>query len=177
MTDPSKIFDGLLVLQYRAGRKKALNVLVGKYHKKLCKHSYWYTRDIEDAKDIVQDSWSIAIKKIDSLKEPNLFGSWIFRIVTRKSLDYVKKRKREAGKLRDYAYANTTGEAESSSKIKTQKLIKAIQSLPKEKQLILQLFYMENYGLREISEILEISIGTVKSRLFHSREKLKTILK
>ena len=56
-------------------------------------------------------------------------------------------------------------------------MFKSINSLSSKQQVIIKLFYNQNYKLKEISEILEISIGTAKSRLFHAREKLKTILK
>lgn len=176
MTDPSKIFDGLLVLQYRSGTRKALSILVKKYHHKLCNHSFWYTHDIEASKDIVQDCWSVMIKKMDSLKDPNLFGSWAFRIVTRKSLDFVSKRKKELEKLKE-SYVDTSDVINhEDTEVAVKKLFQAIQTLPKEQQMVLRLFYMEKYSLKEISGILEISIGTVKSRLFHAREKLKLIL-
>ena len=177
MTDSNKIFDGLLVLQYRSGTKKALSLLVNKYHNKLCKHSYWYTHDIDASKDIVQDCWSIIIKKLDNLKDPNLFGSWVFRIVTRKSLDFVNKKKKEFGTLNDYYNVSNSIEMLEHKEAKIYGMMKAIQLLPENQQMVLRLFYMENHTLKEISNILEISVGTVKSRLFHAREKLKTILK
>lgn len=177
MTDPGKIFDGMLVLQYRSGNKKALNLLVKKYHTKLCKHSYWYTHDLDASNDVVQDCWSKMIYKLDSLKDPNLFGSWAFRIVTRKSLDYAKKRKRELNKLGEHQSSEFHSNQEEDKKEEIGKLRKAMKNLSKEKQMVLQLFYMENYSLKEISEILQISVGTVKSRLFHARERLKIILK
>lgn len=169
--DPSKIFDGLLLLQYRSGKKKALSLLVNKYHNKLCKHSYWCTYDIDDSKDIVQDCWSTVINNIDKLKEPNLFGSWVFRIVTRKSLDFVRKQKRDLGKLKQFGLTDKVSENKGDKEQVIQKLFNAIQTLPKEKQMILRLFYIEQYSLKEISSILNVSEGTVKSRLFHSREK------
>ncbi|MFS4492393.1 RNA polymerase sigma factor [Maribacter sp. 2308TA10-17] len=177
MTDSGKIFDGLLVLQYRAGKKKALGLLVRKYHKRLCKHSYWYTNDIDASKDIVQDCWGSIITKLDSLKEPNFFGSWAFRIVTRKSLDYVKRRKKERGTLKEYYSSQIIEESKIGDNTDVLKLGKAIQNLTKDQQMVLRLFYTESYSLNEVSDILGISIGTVKSRLFHAREKLKTFLK
>lgn len=176
-TDPSKIFDGLMVLQYRTGTKKALSVLVNKYHPKLCKHAYWYTHDLDASKDIVQDSWSMMFKKLDSLKDPNLFGSWAFRIVTRKSLDFIHKKNRESAKLNDFYNTSVIGENEVDNEKDIQKVLKAIQTLPEGQQVVVRLFYTEHYSLKEISDILEISTGTVKSRLFHAREKLKLILK
>lgn len=180
MTDTTKIFDGLLVLQYRAGNKKALNLLVKRYHLKLCRQSYWYTHDIEAAKDIVQDSWAVIMTKLETLKDPNFFGSWALSIVTRRSLDYVNKVKRATVQLEEFQ-RNASFEDSSHSKegdeMVTKKLIGAISALPKEQQMVLRLFYTQEYSLREISKILGISEGTVKSRLFHAREKLKSILK
>ena len=177
MSDPSKIFDGLLVLQYRSGKKKALNLLVQKHHEKLCRHAYWYTGDAHASQDIVQDCWSIVIKKLHGLQDPNLFGSWVMRIVTRKSLDHVNKRKKNRVNLNRYYKTVQIGSFDVTEKPEIQKLRKAISMLKKDQQTVLRLFYIQDYTLKEISEILEISVGTVKSRLFHAREKLKTILK
>lgn len=176
MTEPSKIFDGLLVLQYRSGTKKALSVLVEKYHTKLCRHSYGFTHDSNVSKDIVQDCWRTIITKLDSLKDPNLFSSWAFRIVTRKSLDFVNQRKREFVNLQDYYKVKSTVNKEDNRDTEVDELLKAIRNLTNDQQRVLRLFYTENYTLNEISEILGIAVGTVKSRLFHAREKLKTIL-
>ena len=53
----------------------------------------------------------------------------------------------------------------------------AVKLLPEHHQMVINLFYVEDYSLKQISEILSISVGTAKSRLFHAREKLKTIIK
>ncbi|WP_298488619.1 sigma factor [uncultured Maribacter sp.] len=87
----NKVFDGLLVLQYKSGDKKALGLLVKRYHAKFCKHAYWYTKDIDASKDIAQDSWRAIINSVYKLKDENSFGSWSLTIVTRKSLDYLKQ--------------------------------------------------------------------------------------
>ena len=177
MGDPSKIFDGFLVLQYRSGKKHALGLLVNRYHKKLCRHSFGYTRDVDVSQDIVQDCWSIIINKLDSLKEPNRFGSWAFRIVTRRSLDFVRKKKWEIGQVNSFPDLQNEVDTKNDNETLIHNLQLMIRVLPKEQQVVLRLFYTEDYSLKEIAEILEISVGTVKSRLFHAREKLKTILK
>ncbi|MFS4469408.1 RNA polymerase sigma factor [Maribacter sp. 2210JD10-5] len=177
MNDSGKILDGLLVLQHRSGSKKALGLLVKKYHEKLCKHSYWYTKDIDASKDVVQDCWRIILSKINTLKDPNLFGSWAFRIVTRKSLDHANKKYKESERLQAYYANNNSMDTSEDQEVAVEKLSKTIQLLPENQQMVLRLFYTENYSLKEISTILGVSVGTVKSRLFHSREKLKTILK
>lgn len=177
MSDSSKIFDGLLVLQYRSGKKQALGLLVNRYHKKLCSHSYGYTHDIDAARDIVQDCWGTIIQKLDNLKEPNLFGSWAFRIVTRKSLDYVNNNKRNRQKLKSLETFANDNDGEDERTLQLQKLKEAMAQLPENQKIILRLFYTQDYSLKEIATILETPEGTVKSRLYHAREKLKLILK
>ncbi len=176
MTDTNKIFDGLLILEYRGGSKKALGVLVNKYHRRLCRHACYYTKDMEAAQDVVQDSWGIMIRKLGSLKEPNLFGSWAFKIVTRKALNWVKQNKNRTKALTQRELIAEVNEAEENG-VQNQKVKSAISKLKENQQIVLRLFYTESYSLLEIASILGISVGTVKSRLFHAREKLKTILK
>ena len=171
-----KVFDALLVLQYKSGDKKALGMLVKRHHHKLCRHSYGYTHDIDSAKDIVQECWNIIIRKIDFLKDPNAFGSWAMRIVTRKSLDFVKKKAKERERLKGISHEEEVDFDEvHNSTLK--KLQLAISNLPQDQRTVIRLFYTQEYSLKEIAGILEVSVGTVKSRLFHAREKLKTILK
>lgn len=175
--NPNKIFDALLVLQYQSGDKKALSLLVKRHHTKLCRHSYWYTHNLDASKDIVQDSWSIIITKLGSIRDPNAFGSWAMRIVTRKSLDFLNRNKNDREKLAGYRSTPHNLDAEEDKESDLIQLENAIKLLPNDQQVVLRLFYTEEYSLKEISTILEISIGTVKSRLFHAREKLKAILK
>jgi len=66
---------------------------------------------------------------------------------------------------------------QDSEGLKERRLSEAIALLPKEKQDILRLFYMENYSVRQIGLFLQLPVGTVKSRLFNAREKLKSIIK
>ncbi len=177
MTTPAKIFDGLLVLQYRSGDQKALGLLVKRYHVKLCKHAYWYTQDYDAAKDIVQDCWSVIIHKIESLRNPNEFGSWAIQITNRKAIDYLHKNKKKRKEETAYRVLQQESIPGSDSLAEVEKLKRAIQDLSVGQQLVLDLFYKEEYSLKEISSMLDISVGTVKSRLFHAREKLKKSIK
>lgn len=174
---PNKIFDALLVLQYQSGDKKALGMLVKRHHNKFCSQANWYLSDLDASKDVVQDCWSIIMNKLGSLRDPNSFSSWAMRIVTRKSIDFLNHNKTKREKLRQYQYTNVEGTNKEKNNTEIKKLQHAIKCLPNDQQIVLRLFYTQEYSLIEISKILEISVGTVKSRLFHGREKLKTILK
>ena len=180
MINPEKIFDGLLVLQCQNGNKEAFSLLVKRWHAKLCHQAYFYTKDKDIAKDIAQDSWKVIVKKIYSLNEPNSFGSWALTIVNRKAIDWIRKNKRNKEKLhsyykdslenndKDYTYNSNSNNSEG--------VLMAIKKLPDNQQIILTLFYLEECSIAEISTILKVSKGTVKSRLFYAREKLKSHL-
>lgn len=177
MKDTKKIFDGLLVLEHQNGNKKAFGILVGKHHKDFCRYALWYTKDEQLSQDIVQECWTVIIRKLGTLKNPNSFKSWALRIIIRKSQDQMNKLARKRKFMKEYnahQFVETDPEESKSEEIK--QLRTAIKKLSFDQQMVVRLFYTEEYSLKEISNILDISEGTVKSRLYHSREKLKSIL-
>jgi RNA polymerase sigma-70 factor (ECF subfamily) len=189
MIKHKKAFDGLLVLQCQNGDKKAFSLLVKRWHIKLCEQAFWYVKDLDIAKDIAQDCWTIILKRIYNLQEPNSFGSWALTIVYRKSIDWLRKEKNVDKKLHDYYEDSKTNydTVENNTIISNDTIfthndtinviMNAIKDLPQNQQIILRLFYLEECSINEIASILKITTGTVKSRLFYAREKLKSILK
>lgn len=170
--------DEKLVKRVQAGDSSALPLLVKRWHKEFCNKAYWLTKDRDLSKDIAQDSWKVIVDKINDLKDPKSFKSWAFRIVFSKSFDVLRYNQRKRMELKSYA-ANLTEEEEEhidTSDLK-KNLIKEISGLPEQQQAVLRLFYVEEYSIREISKLLDISVGTIKSRLFHAREKLKRTIK
>lgn len=170
--------DAELVEQYQSGDVKALKELVKRWHKTFCNKAYWLTKNADASKDIAQDTWKTIINKLKDLKNPNSFGSWALRIIYSKSFDWLRAQKRISDKQQDYKHLvdNIEEEIEERELLK-QKLKFAIGKLSEQQQMVIKLFYTEEYSLKEISETLNISVGTTKSRLFHAREKLKQKLK
>ncbi|WP_136480844.1 RNA polymerase sigma factor [Cognatitamlana onchidii] len=177
MNKKQQIRDGNLVLAYQSGNKTALQQLVKYWHKSFCEKAYWLVKDADVAKDIAQDSWSVIISKIDNLKKPESFASWALRIVYHRSIDWIKKNNKSRLSLIDYAYNQEQIEVEeqTNSQLK-QQLLSTINKLPRNQQVVIRMFYVQDYSLKEISSILNITVGTAKSRLFHAREKMKLIL-
>jgi len=173
-----KSVDAELVTQFQSGNANALTELVKRWHKKFCEKAYWILKDADQSKDIAQDSWKTIMIKINDLKDPSSFGGWAMRIVYSKSLDAIRERNRIRVKLEEYAKEQSvTSETEEDNSQLKLELLKAIKTLSVNHQMVLKLFYVEDYSLSQISDLLNISVGTAKSRLFHAREKLKLILK
>jgi RNA polymerase sigma-70 factor (ECF subfamily) len=180
MKKPEQKSDCFLVLDFQSGNEEALVFLVKRWHKKLCEKAYWIVKDADLAKDIAQECWDVVMLKINDLNDPNSFGSWISRIVYRKSLDSIKKQRKTQERLEYFKYEQEQDvevENEESHEYKTNMLLKAIKALPIKQQMVLHLFYLKDYSLKDISNELNISTGTVKSRLFKARESLKQTLK
>lgn len=170
--------DRILIIQYREGNTSLLPILIKRYHKIFCENAYWITKDKERAKDIAQEVWIIIINKLDTLENVDSFKSWAFRIIYNMAIDAVKQRKKESENLKSFGIIESVKKSsEGESNPIHISLLKAIKKLPKQKQDIIRLFYSEGYSIIEISTFLGIPIGTVKSRLFKAREKLKSILK
>jgi RNA polymerase sigma factor (sigma-70 family) len=173
-----KHIDAQLVEAFQSGNKEAFAVLVKRWHLKFCKKAFWLVKDADVAKDIAQDSWQTILAKIETLQDANSFGAWASRIVYSKSLDVLRIKSSEQFKQEAYAKEqNSMAEEDVEHTALKSKLVKAIQDLPEQQKLVIKLFYLEEYTLKEISKTMDISEGTAKSRLFYAREKLKTILK
>ena len=176
-----KTEDSWLVIQYREGYESAMAVLVKRWHVAFCRQAYRYCNDASIAKDIAQDAWITILAKMDSLEKPEKFGSWEISIVTAKAIDWYRKNKRTIKGKEELSKSDQTADAKEEDSLRSPEVIiqlkAAIILLSPEHQKALMLFYVESCSLVEISELLKISKGTVKSRLYYAREHLKTILK
>jgi RNA polymerase sigma factor (sigma-70 family) len=174
-----KIFDEWLVLQYRSGHNKALSLLAKRWNQKIIRQAYWHTQNLDASKDIAQESWYVIVRRINGLRDPQRFGVWALSITSKKSIDWIRKNQKERKQEEDKR--NAQEELNSSKDETVQEKIdiirKAMKNLPDDHRMVLSLFYTESYSLKEISKIMRIPQGTVKSRLFNAREKLKNFIK
>ena len=173
-----QLFDELLVMQFQSGNNKALDLLWKRWANKMLVHANRFTKNKEAAKDVTQESWIIIIRNIGSLRDPARFGVWALSIVSKKAVDWVRSQQRKHQLEKDIRSKPVeTTDSEISNSAQIQLVKQEIKNLPDKQQIVLKLFYVENYNIRQIASILKIKTGTVKSRLFTAREQLKRILK
>jgi len=176
------IYDEWLVLQYQSGDKKALTLLVKRWQKKLVIHSNRFVKDLDSAKDIVQDCWIVIFRNLNNLRDPAVFRVWAMSIVAKKSVNWIRKQQKKRNLKEVFKNDNTRTKnhynipKDNSNNNELTKIKIEISKLPQKQQIVLQLFYIEQYNLKEISNILNLATGTVKSRLFNAREHLKKVL-
>jgi RNA polymerase sigma-70 factor (ECF subfamily) len=175
--DPERILDEYLVCLSQGGSRTAFDHLVRRWTPRLLRYSGRQLGSQEAAKDIVHEVWGAVIGGLRRLQDPALFASWIYRIATHKCADAVRANERqrrqcsraeaEFGRERSLADPGAPSEAGLD-------LAKFVRCLPEEQRVVIHLFYGEDLGIEEIAEVIGIPAGTVKSRLHHARQALKT---
>ncbi|GGI57788.1 RNA polymerase sigma factor [Winogradskyella haliclonae] len=170
--------DAFLIQRLQSGDKNALTFLVKKWHKLFCEKAYWLVKDKDIAKDIAQESWLVIMDKINNLKNPEQFKYWAYRIVVNKSTDWLRLQSRQRKKtVKLIIDIKSDDDNYSENQQLKSAMSKAIKDLPHNQKVVIQLFYLQEFSLKQIGKMLDISVGTAKSRLFYAREKLKIILK
>ena len=169
------ISDEELIDKILSGSSSAANQLVAKWHLEFCKRANYIVKDPEMAKDVAQKCWVAIFENLDGLRNKSQFQSWAFRIIYHKSIDSVRKRNKIRELRNDLNYENDQNRLlseEENTDLKDQ-LLKAIKNLSIRHQVVIRLFYSEDYSIKQLSKTLKISEGTAKSRLYHAREHLK----
>lgn len=170
---PEDILDELLVLNIQAGNQKAMTTLVKRYHTMLISYAYTRLNDPEAAKDVVQDTWKVVFSKITSLKDPASFRSWIYRILNNKAVDSIRTQIKSREAREELSHSGVEP-ADTSQQIDQMKL--ALSKLDPGQRTLIELYYRNDMSVSDISEILKIPSGTVKSRLFKARKSLKELI-
>jgi RNA polymerase sigma-70 factor (ECF subfamily) len=163
------ILNELLVLHAQDGDMKSFSLLVKRWHPALLKQAYRLTRNDEASLDIVQESWHAIARGIAGLNNPAAFKTWAYRIVSNKSANWIKEQQRRRINESEFDPIDDGDYADSSR----QQITKALQRLPTSTRALLSMFYTDSHSVKEISEILGVNQGTVKSRLFYARKTLK----
>jgi RNA polymerase sigma-70 factor (ECF subfamily) len=127
-----------------------------------------------DAEDVAQEALLKAFRKFARLRDRNRFRAWLVRISFRLALDRLRSVKRR--ELREAEWTREQERARPanlpSSREFQQALDRALDELPEKLRLALFLSAMEGHSLEEVSVLLSIPVGTVKSRIFFARKQL-----
>jgi RNA polymerase sigma-70 factor (ECF subfamily) len=131
-------------------------------------------RNTDDAEDIAQEALLRAYRRFARLRDPSRFRAWLVRIAFRLALDQARSARRREQRETLWA-VNTprpTAEDIAASNEFGRRLEQAMETLPKKLRLVLLLASMEGHSLEEVAELLQLPLGTVKSRLHSARKQL-----
>jgi RNA polymerase sigma-70 factor, ECF subfamily len=169
--------DYSIIRQIIDGDKSAFQVLVKRHKEKVRNIIYMTMNNSAMVDDIAQDVFITIYKNLKHFRFESLFTTWLYRITVNKCKDYI--RRMNVRKIFsplddgfDVSEHQTPVENNHVSKI----VMDAISKLPVKLKMPLILKDIEGFSYQEISETLNCEMGTVKSRIFRGREKLKEIL-
>jgi len=147
-----------------------------------------YITDLQNAEDIVQDSFMTAIQKNHQLKDEKAIFGWLKKIVVNNALQFIRKTSKdtfittESSEIPDNTLTEMTTSATDEKKhiliydFTREELLKSIDSLPSHHKSVFNLYYIENYSHAEISSLLEIPVNTSKSHLMRAKKSIQSYL-
>ncbi len=171
-----------VIIKMQKGDYSAFDEIFYLYKDKAVRTAYLITGNKFTSEDVVQEAFILCCSKIKTLKNPELFKPWFFKIVTRLSWKHSNSSKRvtPVENIFEKAEENSENPLQSSFKAfekeEYEELYRCIDMLDKKSRITVILFYFNEFSIKEISEIMGCFQGTVKSRLFNSRKKLKRFL-
>ena len=185
--------DQVLVERAQAGDKRAFELLVLKYQRKLARLLSRFIRDQAEVEDVAQEAFIKAYRALPSFRGDSAFYTWLYRIGINTAKNFLVSQGRRAPTSTgfDAEEAETFEDADSlrdlntpESAMLTQEIghtvNEAVASLPEELRTALTLRELEGLSYEEIAQIMNCPIGTVRSRIFRAREtvaeKLRPLL-
>jgi len=164
-----------LIQKIKAGNFRQFERLIEEYQKALFVFIWRMVRDEDDAKDICQDTFFKAYKKIKSFKEESKFSSWLFKIGYRKALDFMAKKKRQHTILHKMETKSELSGSEKEFEVKDadSRIGQIIDNLHPNYRIPLHLFYKEEMTYTEIASVMRIPMNTVKSYIFRGKEIIR----
>jgi RNA polymerase sigma-70 factor (ECF subfamily) len=175
-----------IIERCKRGDLAAFNELVKRYEKQVYNFAYRLTGNYDDANDVAQEAFLRVYNAIGSFRGDASFSTWLFRITTNVFLDDRKRAKahphtsldeyidlEESSVTRQIEDPGPTPDAVTEENERAQILQRTISSLPEYQRAMVTLYHTEQKSYEEIAEIMNLPIGTVKSRLNRARLALK----
>jgi len=173
-----------LVLQAQEGSREAFALLIERHQRKVFQMVYSFTGNRETADDLTQDVFVKAWLALPRFGFRSEFGTWLYRIAVNHAKDFLRKNKKiREVPLQDVGDATLavegnieTGEREKEARATREFVRRGLASLPEKHRVILTLRDIQGLSYEDIAEILDISPGTVDSRIHRARRRLRSIL-
>jgi RNA polymerase sigma-70 factor, ECF subfamily len=177
MNRQDRLNDELLVLRCQEGDAEAFELLVGRWQQRLWRHAWRLTGDESAAWDVIQETWIGISRGISRLTDAAAFHAWAYQIVSNKCRDSIRRQRRRREASETYSERMQREERQSAfTKEQHGNLKEALDQLSGPDRAVLSLRYEEYFDTADIAGILGIPEGTVKSRLFYARGRLRKYL-
>ncbi len=185
------VYDYKLVLQARDhGNQNAYAELMDRYRDSIYFMLLKMVNNKDDADDLTIEAFGKAFNKLHQYTPNYAFSTWLFKIASNNCIDFIRKKKKQTYSL-DKGFEGSDGsemvievkanvldpEESYIKKQKTHLMREVVEKLKPRYRTLVELRYFKEYSYEEISQELELPLGTVKAQLFRAREFLYNIMK
>ena len=170
--------DGELIQELQSGSLEALGQMYDQHRRMVYRTALVITGDTEAASDLLQDVFLRLFRFAGNIDPQRPIEPWLYRMTANLAYDWVKRQNRWPRPLEDFLdwlaipAKNHPDEAYEKHD-EWRELQQAISSLPLAQRVVIVLYYLNDVSLQEIADILDIPVGTVKSRLYYGRIALR----
>ncbi|WP_299334329.1 sigma-70 family RNA polymerase sigma factor [uncultured Psychroserpens sp.] len=175
--------DQILINQIIEGDTNAFSILVDNYKDLVFTLALRMLKNREEAEEVAQDTFIKTYRSLDRFKGDSKFSTWIYRVAYNTCLDRIKKNKKHLNdvEINEFTAHQVKTMDTALDQIETKEREEAIQRcikrLPSQDSFLLTLYYFDDLSLDDISQIVGITVNSIKVKLFRCRKKLATILK
>ncbi len=169
-----------LVVECKQGSKKACYELYRLYSKAMLNVAFRILNSMNEAEDVLQESFLDAFNKVKDFRQETTFGLWLKQIVVNRSINLLRKRKLEWVAIESDELENIADEEqadEEEMQYKVAQVKQAMQLLPEGYRVVLSLYLLEGYDHEEIGQILNITENTSRTQFLRAKRKLSEVLK
>lgn len=180
MKDVKSLGDEALAELVRSQDQELYREIMIRYQDKLMRYASYLVQDENQAADVVQEAFIKAFVNLHGFQTKKKFSSWIYRIVHNEAINYLKKHRREISLennqwLEQKIKSDDNIEEDFSNGETREMLNQCLKKLPVKYREPLVLFYLENNSYEEISDVLQLPLGTVGTRISRGKKMMRVI--
>lgn len=167
----------LSLLKEEHSYERGFRALMQKYQERL----YWHTRRMvfehDDANDVIQNTFVKVFKSIHRFEGKSKLYTWLYRIATNEAITFLNRKKKKSMSSLDDEESHISEKLEADAYFDgdeiQRRLQKALSGLPEKQRIVFSMRYYEEMTYKEISEVLETSVGALKASYHHAVKKIE----
>jgi RNA polymerase sigma factor (sigma-70 family) len=175
VTHDSRV-DALLAVRCQLGERAAFDELISRWLEPLWRYLRHLSSSDDVARDLAQDVWIRVFRGIARLRDPAKLRSWLFGVARNVAMDQLRSQYSQIPRAEVDLDSIAADVPDVNLEEEFTTLEVGLESLPIVEREALTLFYLRELSLEEIAGLVEVPLGTVKSRLFRARQMLRRAL-
>jgi len=177
--NPDDALERSLIFRAKAGDREAFSLLIRHNIQRVYRTAYAILKNRDDAEDIAQETFVRAYQSISRFDETRPLFPWLYRIARNLCLNRIQRVTKRETELPEFDYLPDTTAGPEDTVVaaeERERVRNAVGRLPDQHRKIIELSHFQECSYREMADILDLPMGTVMSRLYNARRKLRELL-